>query len=102
MWGGGRGRLEFLTLIILLHNKAVPKLKGNGFLTPKIFKNSLCGGNFLAFKYVFIAFFKKNLMIIHIYTSEILKTEFKHGLKAHNNHSFEFVWTGREFILVIV
>ena len=41
-------------------------------------------------------------MIIHIYTSEILKTEFKHGLKAHNNHSFEFVWTGREFILVIV
>jgi hypothetical protein len=86
----------------LLHNKAVPKLKGNGFLTPKIFKNSLCGGIFWPLNTYLLPFSKKNLMIIHIYTSEILKTEFKHGLKAHNNHSFEFVWTGREFILVIV
>ena len=50
---------------------------------------------FLAFKYVFIIFFKSNQMIIYICTSDILNSRLYRILVTQ--YPFIFVWAGRVY-----
>ena len=57
---------------------------------------------FLAFKYVFIAFFVPNLMLIWFCIPDSLKTAFKTGFSIRNNHVNLRVWAVNSQWLFII